>query len=104
MAENKIVSTLAIEDGIDYLEREVIAKLDEGADDAIKTVKDVQESGALSSANIDSITDEIRGKLLSLQSDFDELSQRLKQGMFQSQEEIERHRNEIENQLSNGTY
>ena len=56
----------------------------------------MQSSGALSSANIDSITNEIKGKVAKLQSDFDELSQRLKQGMFQSQEEIERNRNEIE--------
>ena len=104
MEENKNVSTLGISEGIDYLEKEFIAVLDDNAGEAIDTYTKVQSSGALSSANIDSITNEIKGKVSKLQSDFDELSQRLKQGMFQSQEEIERHRNEIENQLSNGTY
>ncbi len=102
--DNKNVSTLGIAEGIDYLEKEFIAVLDKNTEEAVDTYTKMQSSGALSSANIDSITNEIKGKVLKLQSDFDELSQRLKQGMFQSQEEIERHRNEIENQLGNGTY
>ena len=91
------------------MKKSLLQLLDDNAGEAIDTYTKVQASGALSSANIDSITNEIKGKVSKLQSDFDELSQRLKQGMFQSQEEIERHRSEIENQLQqwnllNNTY
>ncbi len=102
--DNKNVSTLSIADGIDYLSTQFIAKLDDQTQEAVDTYTKMQSSGALSSANIDAITLEIKAKVTKLQNDFDDLSNKLKQGMFQSQEEIESHRSEIENQLSQGTY
>ena len=104
MADIKNVSTMGIADGIEYLKTEFIAKLDEQTEEAINTYTQIQAQCTLSSANIDSITGEIKTKVTNLQNDFDDLANKLKQGMFQSQEEIERHRSDIENQLSNGTY
>ena len=104
MPDNKNVSTLGIADGIEYLKNEFIAKLDEQTEEAINTYTQMQSQGTLSSANIDSITGEIKAKVTKLQNDFDDLANKLKQGMFLSQEEIESHRRDIENQLSNGTY
>ena len=104
MADIKNVSTMGIADGIEYLKTEFIAKLDEQTEEAINTYTQIQAQGTLSIANIDSITGEIKTKVTNLQNDFDDLANKLKQGMFQSQEEIERHRSDIENQLSNGTY
>ena len=104
MADIKNVSTMGIADGIEYLKTQFIAKLDEQTEEAINTYTQIQAQGTLSSANIDSITGEIKTKVTNLQNDFDDLANKLKQGMFQSQEEIERHRSDIENQLSNGTY
>lgn len=104
MADIKNVSTLGIADGIDYLQSNFINKLDENVQEAVNAYKNLQSQEILSSANIDSITSEIQAKVTQLQNDFDELGSNLKQGMFQSQEAIESHRSELENQLSNGTY
>lgn len=102
MNGNKNVSTLSIADGIDYLQSQFIATLDDQVSEAITAYTSIQSQGILSSANIDSITEEIKGRVTTLQSNFDSLSQRLKSGMFQSQEEIEAHRNAIESQLQQG--
>lgn len=104
MPDNKNVSTQAIADGIENLKKEFIATLDEQTEEAINTYTQMQSQGILSSANIDSITSEIKAKVTELQNDFDDLANKLKQSMLQSQEGIESQRHDIENQLSNGTY
>lgn len=104
MGPEKTVSTLGIADGIDYLSKNFIGNLDEQATTAIDTYKKLKNEEILSSANIDNITEEIQTRISSLQKDFDDLSNRLKQGMFQSQEEIENHRQNLENKLSQGIY
>lgn len=97
------VSTEAIQNGIEYLKIEFIGNLDSNVEDAIASYKSIQEN-ALSSATVDQITNEIQAKVRNLQTEFNELADKLKQGMFLSQEEIVNHRNALENQLSNGTY
>lgn len=100
---DKNVSTEAIAEGIEYLKTEVIGNLDSNVENAIASYKNIQ-ANALSSATVDQITNEIQAKVRNLQTEFNELADKLKQGMLQSQEEIVNHRNALENQLSNGTY
>lgn len=97
------VSTEAIAEGIEQLKTEFIGNLDSNVEDAIASYKSIQEN-ALSSATVDQITNEIQAKVRNLQTEFNELADKLKQGMFQSQEEIVNHRTALERQLSNGTY
>ena len=100
---DKNVSTEAIAEGIEYLKTEVIGNLDSNVENAIASYKNIQ-ANALSSATVDQITNEIQAKVRNLQTEFNELADKLKQGMLQSQEEIVNYRNALENQLSNGTY
>ena len=100
---DKNVSTEAIAEGIEYLKTEDIGNLDSHIENAIASYKNIQ-ANALSSATVDQITNEIQAKVRNLQTEFNELADKLKQGMLQSQEEIVNHRNALENQLSNGTY
>ncbi len=100
--DNKNVSTIGIGEGIDYLEKEFIAKLDENVDEIMATYGSLESQGILSSANINNITEGIKSRVNTLQSNFDTLAQSLKNGMFQSSDEIMAHRSEIENQMNQG--
>ena len=54
--DNKNVSTIGIGEGIDYLEKEFIKKLDENVNEIMATYSSLESQGILSSANINNIT------------------------------------------------
>lgn len=100
--DNRNVSTQGIEDGVNYLEREFISKLDDEVSEIINTYSNLQSQGILSSQNIDSLTTGIKGKITELQTNFSALADRLKHGMIESSEQIQASRTEIENQMTEG--
>lgn len=100
--DNRNVSTIGIGEGIDYLGREFIAKLDEQTEQAIQAYTSLQAQGILSSATIDGITNEIKAKVSQLQNNFDTLAMQLKKDMGVSQENITMERTAIENELGQG--
>ena len=100
--DNKNVSTQGIEEGINYLEREFIGKLDEQIADIINSYDTLKAQGILSSENIDNLTAGIKAKIDKLQTDFTALADRLKKGMLESSETITANRTEIENEMTEG--
>lgn len=97
--DNKNVSTISINEGIDYIEKELIAKLDDNVSQILASYQSLG-TGTLSSANIDEIVTEIRGKINELQESFDSLSQKIRTEMSQSSENIVTSRTNIENTMS----
>lgn len=100
--DNRNVSTIGIGEGIDYIQQQFIAPLNEDVDEVISTYTQMQSQGSLSSANIDSIAQGIKSRITMLEDNFNTLAQNLKNNMFQSQEQIEAHRRDIENQMNQG--
>ena len=98
--DNKVVSTIGIEEGINYLEKEFIAKLDDNVEEILQSYSSLKEQGILSSANIDTISSEIRGRIQGLQNEFDQVAQQLRTNMAQSSESIAASRSSMENTLS----
>ena len=96
--DNKNVSTIGIGEGIDYLEKEFIGKLDENVNQILASYMSLG-AGTLSSANIDQLVSEIRGKITELQNSFDSLASQLRTNMTQSSEAIATSRSNIENTL-----
>ncbi len=96
---NKTVSVKSIQVSIDYLEKDLIAKLDENINEVVNTYKNLQEKEILSSANIDKLVLEIRAKITKLQNDFTELATDIKKTMVQSTEDITIQNSNIEKTL-----
>ncbi len=97
---NKNVSAIGIEEGINYLDKEFIAKLDENVDEILKSYSSFTEQGILSSANVDMLISEIKSKITTLQNDYDQLAQQIRTSMSQSSETITMNRSNIENTLN----
>ena len=103
MSENsKVVSTIGIEEGIDYLSSQFIAKLDDNVNEIVEQYSSLSANGTLSSENIDNLVTGIKAEINKLQNNFDELSQKLKTNMAQSSETIATQRADIENTLNQG--
>lgn len=100
--ESKVVSTIGIDEGIDYLSREFIAKLDDNVNTIIEQYSSLSMNGTLSSENIDGLVAGIKAKVNELQNSFDQLAQTLKTNMIQSSETIAANRSNIENTLNQG--
>lgn len=101
MSENsKVVSTIGIEEGIDYLSSQFIAKLDDNVNEIVEQYSSLSANGTLSSENIDNLVAGIKAEVNKLQNNFDELSQKLKANMSQSSETITSQRTDIENTLN----
>lgn len=97
--DNKNVSTISIQEGIDFLENQFIAKLDDNVQKIIDSYSKFSQQGILSSANIDDSIKEIKFKIRDLQHEFDQLAQKIKVSMSQSSENITTSRSNIENIL-----
>ena len=98
--DSKVVSTIGIEEGIDYLSSQFIAKLDDNVTEIINQYSSLSANGTLSSENIDSLVAGIKAEVSKLQNNFDALSQKLKTNMSQSSETIATQRSNIENTLN----
>ena len=99
--DSTVVSTIGIQEGIDYIRTQFIAKLDDNVDEIINKYSAMSTGGVLSSANIDQIALEIKAKITQLQNNFDNLAADLTRAMSQSSEEVATSRSTIENDMSN---
>ena len=68
--ESKVVSTIGIDEGIDYLSREFIAKLDDNVNTIIEQYSSLSMNGTLSSENIDGLVAGIKAKVNELQNSY----------------------------------
>ena len=98
---NKQVSVQSINESIDYLDKEFIAKLDENVSGVLQSYSEFKEKGILSSANIDELVIEIKAKITKLQKDFDDLAMNIKKTMTQSSEDIIIQSSNIEKTMMN---
>ena len=95
--DSNVVSVIGIEEGINYIKTQFIAKLDDNVDEIINKYTAMTTGGVLSSANIDQIALEIKAKITQLQNNFDTLSAELTKAMAQSSEEVSTSTSTIEN-------
>lgn len=98
MGNPKVVSAIGIEEGINYLQSQFIAQLDENVNEVIEQYKSLQ-AGALSSQNIDVLVAGINSQVTKLQSDFDDLASKIKTSMSQSTEAVTQGQANIESTL-----
>ena len=98
MGNPKVVSAIGIEEGINYLQSQFIAQLDENVNEVIEQYKSLQ-AGALSSQNIDGLVAGINSQVTKLQSDFDDLASKIKTSMSQSTEAVTQGQANIESTL-----
>ena len=98
---DKTISIQAILDGIDYLKSNFVAKLDEQTDQAIQSYTNLKQ-GILSSANIDSIVNEIKEKVAQLQSNYNEVADTIRKELTTTEELVSQNTKNIMDTLSNG--
>lgn len=99
--DNKTISIQAILDGIDYLDVNFMAKLDEEIDHVLEVYNNLK-SGGMSSSSIDVILDEIKLKVTSLQSSYQEVCDSIKKEMGVTEELVSQSSKSILDVLSNG--
>ena len=97
--DNKTVSTVAINEAIDYINTQFMAKLDDDTAKILDQFNDLKAKEILTSANIDSLVSEIKGKINALQSSFDRVAATIKQNMAASEEAIAANRSAVEGHL-----
>ena len=100
--ETMNVSTIGIGEGIDYLRQNFISQLDVKTSEIVNNYKTLTSSGGLSSANIDSIVEGIKGRINKIEQDFDALAADLAKQMGQSQETVAAERSSTEDTLNRG--
>lgn len=99
--DNKTVSTQAILDGMDYMKTNFIAKLDEQTEQAIQSYASLKQ-GVLSSAVIDEIIAEIKGKVSQLQNNYNEVAESIRKDLSTTEELISQSNKNIQDTLTNG--
>lgn len=99
--DSKTVSVQAILDGIDYLKVNFVAKLDEQTEQAIQSYTSLKQ-GVLSSATIDSIIGEIKGKVTQLQNSYNEVADTIRKELSTSEGIISQSNKSILDTLNNG--
>lgn len=97
--DNRDVSVTAILEGVDYLKSQFVANLDEQAESAIGVYQQMMGQGTLSSGNIDTITQEIRGRIAAIQSNFNTLAADLRRQLTESADVISQGTKNIESSL-----
>lgn len=97
--DNRDVSVTAILEGVDYLKSQFVATLDEQAESAIGVYQQMMGQGTLSSGNIDTITQEIRGRIAAIQSNFNTLAVDLRRQLTESADVIAQGTKNIESSL-----
>lgn len=86
--ERTNVSTVSIDEAINYLKIECIAKLDDSVTDVLSSYNALKDYEILSSANIDGLANLIKAKITALQNDFDNLATSLQTEMVAAHEDI----------------
>lgn len=99
--DSKTVSTQAILDGVDYLNVNFMAKLDEEVGRALEVYNNLK-NGGMSSASIDVILNEIQSKVTSLQAGYQEVCDTIKKEMGVTEELVSQSSKSIVDTLSNG--
>lgn len=94
--DNKTVSTIAINESIDYMSTQLMAKLDDRTEQILGHFDELKSKGILTSANIDGLVAEVKNRMLTLQNDFDLLADNIKKNMATSGETIAANRDAIQ--------
>ena len=97
--DNKTVSTVAINEAIDYMNSQFMSKLDDNTVKILEQFNDLKSKEILTSANIDSLVAEIKGKINALQNSFDNVAATIRQNMAASEESIAANRSAVEGHL-----
>lgn len=97
--DNKTVSTVAINEAIDYMNTQFMSKLDDDTTKILEQFNDLKAKEVLTSANIDSLVADIKGRINSLQSSFDNVAATIRQNMAASEEAIAANRSAVEGNL-----
>ena len=97
----KNVSTVNIEEGINYLKNQFIGNLDECVNEIVNQYSGLFR-GVLSSNNIDALVGGIKTEINKLQSSFDEIAAKYVTTMSTSAETIAQSTSNIESTLSRG--
>ena len=97
--DNKTVSTVAINEAVDYINSQFMSKLDDDTAKILEQFNDLKAKEILTSANIDSLVAEIKGKINGLQNSFDNVAATIRQNMAASEEAIAANRSAVEGHL-----
>lgn len=100
--DNKTVSTIAINEAIDYMGSKFMARVDQNANEVVSHFKELTSRGILTSAEIDQIFTELESKIHNLKESFDATSSKLRSIANESRAMIEKQRSEAQNTLRNG--
>lgn len=99
--DNMNISVTGIEEGINYIEKEVIEKLHDEMEKVKETYSNFISNGTLSSSEVDELLQGVIKKTDSLQMKFEEVATKIKTAMTQSSEGIQKDISGIHSNLSN---
>lgn len=99
--DNMNISVTGIEEGINYIEKEVIERLHDEMEKVKETYSNFISNGTLSSSEVDELLQGVIKKTDSLQMKFEEVATKIKTTMTQSSEGIQKDISGIHSNLSN---